>query len=270
MYCPITKKLCYRTSCSSAFKCSRAAFCKTYNLPSSDGRFLSSAFTATPEIESLKDASPCDGCRSPLRKCDLLCSYCARVKNLSKLSYFEVFFGCEPSKDTLDTQTASSFDVDPGRLQKKYYALQQKYHPDHYFRDAPENVISAKESVEASAEISSFLARAYSTLKDPFQRAVYMLTLNGVDFNVEDDSQIQKAVDLEFLSDIFDKKVQLESGENVAQIFDEAKRQLLELQSDFKILFAASMLSHCISVVVRWKYQKSLYDTASEILDSGK
>jgi molecular chaperone HscB len=68
----------------------------------------------------------------------------------------------------------AALDLEPGRLDKAYFALQRQWHPDRFVAKPPEE--RARASTEAAA-----LNDAYRTLKDPLSRAVYFAGLNGVE-----------------------------------------------------------------------------------------
>ena len=62
--------------------------------------------------------------------------------------------------------------LDPADLEKRFYSLSRKLHPDNFYR-------ASKEEQESSLEQSARLNDAYRTLRDPFARAEYLLTLEG-------------------------------------------------------------------------------------------
>ena len=68
----------------------------------------------------------------------------------------------------------AALDLDPAALDRAYFALQRRWHPDR-FVSRP-----AEERARASGEAAA-LNDAYRTLKDPLGRAVYLAALNGVD-----------------------------------------------------------------------------------------
>lgn len=72
------------------------------------------------------------------------------------------FFGL-PHKLALDT----------GELERRYYALSRRLHPDVYFRR------SAREQ-QFSLDATAILNDAYRTLRDPVARAEYLLRQNGI------------------------------------------------------------------------------------------
>src|SRR5215207_901988 len=64
------------------------------------------------------------------------------------------------------------FSLDPAEAERAYLARSRALHPDHH------QLSSAAEQA-ASVELSAALNEAYSTLKDPFKRAEYLLRLEG-------------------------------------------------------------------------------------------
>jgi len=64
------------------------------------------------------------------------------------------------------------FSVDAAELERSYLALSRGVHPDFH-------LTGADADRAASLEASALLNEAYTTLKDPFSRAEYLLTLEG-------------------------------------------------------------------------------------------
>ena len=61
-------------------------------------------------------------------------------------------------------------NLDLDELEHRFYELSREYHPDYYFN-------SSEIEKEISLERASFLNSAYQILKDPIQRAKYLLQL---------------------------------------------------------------------------------------------
>jgi len=74
-----------------------------------------------------------------------------------------------------------TFDVDLNRLSQTYQNLQKAVHPDRFAHASSQEQLLA---VQKSAEIND----AYQVLKQPLQRAEYILTLRGVDMPNEQQS----------------------------------------------------------------------------------
>jgi molecular chaperone HscB len=64
------------------------------------------------------------------------------------------------------------FSLDTAALEREYLARSRALHPDYH-------QLKSKAEQAASVELTAALNEAYSTLKDPFRRAEYLLKLDG-------------------------------------------------------------------------------------------
>jgi molecular chaperone HscB len=101
-------------------------------------------------------------------------------------------------------------------LEKRFYALSRKYHPDVHARK------SAAEREQAE-ESTALLNDAYRVLRDPIARAGYLLKLEGFDIG----EQTTKDVPPELLEEIFELNMELEEG-NAA----DAKERFTEMRNE--------------------------------------
>ena len=111
-------------------------------------------------------------------------------------TYFEMF--SLPPKLTIDTAA----------LERAFYKLSRKLHPDLYARK------SAEEQAWSLRQ-SSLLNDAYRTLKEPVARTAYLLKLEGIrieDENSEnrDPQAKQNRVPADLLEEVFELNMQLE------------------------------------------------------------
>jgi len=90
-------------------------------------------------------------------------------------------------------------EIDLKDLEKKFYALSRKLHPDLFARK------SAKEQADA-LEVSAVLNDAYRVLRDPIARALYVLKQEGLDIG----EQGTKDVPPELLEEVFELNMALE------------------------------------------------------------
>src|SRR5258707_2352513 len=129
------------------------------------------------------------------------CSACGKVQPPVPVDYF-TFYGF-PKKLNLDIAV----------LEKEFYALSRRLHPD----------MSAQadgEEREWSLEQSSLLNDAYRTLKDPIKRTQYLLRLEGVELEEQSKQATEKArttgelkkqvVPPDLLEEMFELNIQLE------------------------------------------------------------
>jgi molecular chaperone HscB len=117
------------------------------------------------------------------------------------MDYFEIF--SLPPHLTLDTAA----------LEKSFYALSRKLHPDRFASKSP------AEQQAALAE-SSRLNDAYRTLKDPIARTEYLLSLEGVQLEEQSSAataaaratgtQKKQVVPEDLLEEAFELNMQLE------------------------------------------------------------
>jgi molecular chaperone HscB len=160
------------------------------------------------------------------------CQECGKVQPPAPVDYF-AFFGL-PYKLNLDT----------GQLERDFYALSRKLHPDINARaDGPEQ--------EWSLEKTSQLNDAYRTLKDPISRTEYLLRLQGVQLEEQSKAATEEArktgavkkqvVPPDLLEEVFELNMQLEEfrmnkkmGEDdtaLAQEIRNAKEHLIAKQN---------------------------------------
>lgn len=162
------------------------------------------------------------------------CKSCGKVQPPAPVDYFS-FFGL-PRKLNLDT----------GALEREFYALSRKLHPDIYARhDLREQ--------EWSLEQSSRLNDAYRTLKDPIKRTEYVLRLEGVELEGQSKAATEEArmtgekkqiVPPDLLEEVFELNVQLEEfrankklGEDDAALVTELLHHKTALEEKFNSLF---------------------------------
>ncbi len=129
------------------------------------------------------------------------CHACGKVQPPLPVNYFS-FFGL-PRKLNLDVL----------RLEKEFYELSWKLHPDL-------NARADKREQEWSLEQSSLLNDAYRTLKDPIKRTQYLLRLEGVELEEQSNTATEKArasgqvkkqiVPPDLLEEVFELNMQLE------------------------------------------------------------
>ena len=141
--------------------------------------------------------------------------------------------------------------IDLKDLEKRFYALSRKWHPDLFARK------SEKER-EESLDATALLNDAYRTLKDPIARATYLLKLEGFDIG----ERGTKDVPPELLEEVFELNMALEEGEQgeISQMrtrFETMKRQI---DSDLERQFGAGELNEIRALLNRRKYITNLID----------
>src|SRR5437016_8722181 len=157
------------------------------------------------------------------------CSACGKVQPPVPVDYFS-FFGL-PRK----------LNIDHGLLEREFYNLSRKLHPDLYAQ-------ADSQEQEWSLEQSSQLNDAYRTLKDPIKRTQYLLHLEGVELEEQSKSATEKArvsgevkkqiVPPDLLEEVFELNMHLEElrmnrkvGDDDPALFEEIGRAKLSLES---------------------------------------
>lgn len=156
------------------------------------------------------------------------CSACGKVQPPVPVDYF-TFFGL-PRK----------LNVDLVRLEREFYELSRKLHPDLYAR-------AESREQEWSLEQSSLLNDGYRTLKDPIKRTAYLLRLEGVELEEQSKTATEKAraageikkqvVPPDLLEEVFELNMQLEelrlqkkTGKDDPALIEEIGKQKLALE----------------------------------------
>ncbi|MHB1743470.1 MAG: Fe-S protein assembly co-chaperone HscB [Acidobacteriaceae bacterium] len=129
------------------------------------------------------------------------CARCGKLQPYTPTDYF-AFFGL-PRR----------FQLDVAALEKQFYRLSRKFHPDLYAR-------ASAEEQRWSLEKSSVLNDAWRTLRDPLARTEYMLGLAGIrleaqsrdasDRAAENGTAKQQVVPPDLLEEVFELNMQLE------------------------------------------------------------
>ena len=162
------------------------------------------------------------------------CESCGKVQPPAPVDYF-TFFGL-PRK----------LDLDVAALDKDFYDLSRKLHPDI-------NARAGSQEQEWSLQQSSLLNDAHRTLKDPIKRTEYLLKLEGVELEEQSKTATEQArstgqlkkqiVPPDLLEEVFELNMQLEElrmnkkvGEDDAALIEEIGQQKLNLEKKYEAL----------------------------------
>jgi molecular chaperone HscB len=163
------------------------------------------------------------------------CTACGKVQPPAPVDYF-TFFGL-PRK----------LNVDIPQLERGFYELSRKLHPDVYAG-------AAEREQQWSLEQSSLLNDAYRTLKDPIKRTEYLLHLEGVELEEQSKTATENArasggvkkqvVPPDLLEEVFELNLQLEElrmqkkmGEDDPALMEELGKEKLKLEDKHQALF---------------------------------
>lgn len=99
--------------------------------------------------------------------------------------------------------------IDRGALEQSYLGLSQASHPDGF-------VGQDSATQRAAMERSSRLNQAYRTLRDPVQRAEYLVKLGGIDLDSSDPRGGAPRPSQDFLIEMIDLRERLAEGDAAA------------------------------------------------------
>jgi molecular chaperone HscB len=129
--------------------------------------------------------------------------------------------------------------IDVPALEKQFYVLSRKLHPDRFAGKPPAEQ-------EAALAQSSLLNDAYRTLKDPIARTQYLLTLEGVQLEEQSKSatdaarisggQKKQIVPPELLEEVFELNMQLaemRANKQMGEDEPELRRELMTAKDAF-------------------------------------
>jgi molecular chaperone HscB len=173
------------------------------------------------------------------------------------MTYFEVF--SLPAKLTIDTAA----------LEKQFYAMSRKLHPDRFASRPP------AEQEEALRQ-SSLLNDAYRSLKDPILRTQYLLKLEGVELEEQSKAATDKArqtgvekkqvVPPELLEEVFELNMQLQEMRAAKQMGEEEpelRRDLMTAKDAFDAQMVATQ-AELEGLWARWDLAVEANDDAGK------
>jgi molecular chaperone HscB len=162
------------------------------------------------------------------------CGSCGKVQPPVPVDYF-TFFGLPPK-----------LDLNVAALEKEFYELSRKLHPDL-------NARAGGMEQQWSLEQSSLLNDAYRTLRDPIKRTEYLLHLEGIVLEEQSKSATEQAratgeikkqiVPPDLLEEVFELNMQLEElkmnqkmGEDDASLTAEIRKHKEALETKHESL----------------------------------
>jgi molecular chaperone HscB len=143
------------------------------------------------------------------------------------MTYFEVF------------SLPRHLQIDTDALEKQFYTLSRKLHPDRFASKPPAEQ-------EAALAQSSLLNDAYRTLKDPIPRTQYLLKQEGVELEEQSKAATEAAratgiekkqiVPPELLEEVFELNMQLQemrAAKKMGEDEPELRRDLMTAKDSF-------------------------------------
>lgn len=181
------------------------------------------------------------------------CESCGKVQPAAPVDYF-TFFALAPK-----------LNLDVPALEKDFYELSRKLHPDL-------NARAGSQEQEWSLEQSSLLNDAYRTLRDPIKRTEYLLHLEGVALEEQSKSATEQAratgevkkqiVPPDLLEEVFELNMQLEELRMNQKMGDDDPGLTADI-SKHKAALEAKHESLLLELQSLWKEWDQLVDQES-------
>ncbi len=147
------------------------------------------------------------------------------------------------------------FAVNTGDLDRRYFALQRQLHPDRFAtKTARERAISQSQAVA--------LNEAYEALKDPLERATYLLKLKGIDANPDGCHTVNDPTLLMEQMERREALMEASTPAAVDALAREAASHVSESEAAIAAAFAAGQLEKAGAETTRLKYLVKLVEEA--------
>lgn len=163
-------------------------------------------------------------------------------------NFFEVF-GLSPV-----------FDLDLEHVGERYREMQRQYHPDRFVN---EDSAVRRQAIQLAAHVN----QAHDTLKDPLQRARYLLSM----ISTEDDGEHVTSADPGFLMTQMELRERLEELASASDPLAEADSLKRELKQDIELIYAqlsdrfkSNEVEKAKELVVRLQFFHRLLDSVKE------
>ncbi|KAH8849772.1 Co-chaperone protein HscB like [Schistosoma japonicum] len=189
--------------------------CRSFILSSCYYNRYNCIYVTSHVYSSIISSRTCWNCKRLLKDLDFFCE-CGKVQPVNtNWSYFEVLGYSNPQPI-----------IDVADLSDRMRQSQKLLHPDKFSGKSP---YEKKLALDASA----FINKAYSCLQKPVERYEYILRLHGMS---TDNLDLRKSGDLDFLSEVMDKREKVEEVVHTISDFKSSKKSISELSNSINEL----------------------------------
>jgi molecular chaperone HscB len=150
-----------------------------------------------------------------------------------------------------------NYDLKEDDLERQYFGFQRSFHPDRFASKSPrEQAIS----MEYAANIND----AYDTLRDPLQRAEYLLLLEGRPVSGSDGSTVS---DPELLMEVMELSELIVGADTLDQtmpLLERANAEVAASEIALGVVFADNDLDRAANIALRLRYMTRLAGEARQ------
>lgn len=165
-----------------------------------------------------------------------------------KQNYFEIF------------QLPQQFQVDQELLADRYRQLQRSVHPDKY---AGASDRDRRLSMQWTTQINE----AYSALKSPLPRAIYLLKLAGIDMAGRENAQVEPSFLMEQIS-LREDLDDIEEDDEALPKLDDFKARVSEVMASLEEEFTTEIerdTEGAAQVVLKMQFMNKLMHAANQL-----
>lgn len=191
-------------------------------------------------LPRLTEPHACWSCRGPVPAAEPFCPACKAVQPPGQADHFARL------------GFSRTFDLDPKLVERRYFELQRKLHPDRFATKSP------KERALSQAQATS-LNEAYETLMDPLKRAAYLLKLSetgGEGKTVADPALLMEAMEMR------EALAEARTPAEVDSVVAGARRDAEATQAQLSRDFAGDNLEAAKKTTLRLTYLDKLIEDA--------
>ena len=181
----------------------------------------------------------CWSCRGPLEPGAAFCGTCGIIQPPGQVEHFA------------QLELEPAFDLDPEELERNYFGLQRKFHPDGFAAKSPREQ-------EYSLQHATNLNDAFKTLRSPLARAGYILELKGAapaggpERTINDEGVLMEAVETR------EALAEAETLGAVNAISDRARADIDACTLELGAAFRRGDLEAASALIVRLTYLRKL------------
>jgi len=152
-----------------------------------------------------------------------------------------------------------SYDVDLDLVQQRYRDLQKVVHPDKF-------VNASDQEKRISMQQTSRINEAFNALRQPVDRAIYLLSLKGVDLNLENET----TMDAGFLMEQMEMREALSdihSADDPLAELDDFSRQIKDKMKSMMDGFSQALESDYLDDAREWVRKMQFMQKAKKEVD---
>lgn len=152
-----------------------------------------------------------------------------------------------------------AYQVDLDLIQQRYRELQKAVHPDKF-------VNASDQEKRISMQQTSWINEAFNTLRQPVDRAIYLLKLKGVDLNLENETTMDMAFLMEQM-EMREALSEVRSKDDPLEELDKFSRQIKNKMQSLVEGFSAAYENNQLDDAREWIRKMQFIQKAAKEVD---